>query len=243
MPPLHLFVHPRVEEWPLLLGPLYKRLVEAVGGVDALRRVVEERPWVLRTYLKPLAAFVQGPFAPALRRFVESGVLSTAPLVKFAAVGPGGEVDVLLRCGPAAVLTQPQNFYQVYNRQCTAFARLAPLKAPRGRRSWGLAVRRPGEFFCRVAEELVGRMGLPGDPWALAAYYRREGGYRRSLQPLASWIYYCRHSAVPEADYLLGRLSAVYAPPALKLYAVYIGRGPEHLDNAPGFYISKGLET
>ncbi|MGC8584317.1 MAG: hypothetical protein ACP5MH_11430, partial [Thermoproteus sp.] len=223
--------------------PLYKRLVEVAGGVEALRRVVEERPWALRAYLKPLAEFVQGPFAPAFRRFVETGVFSTAPLVKFAAVGPGGEVDVLLRCGPAAVLTQPQNFYQVYNRQCTAFARVAPLRGPRGRRSWGLAVRRPGDFFCRVAEELVSRLDLPGDPWALAAFYRREGGYRRSLQPLASWLYYCRRGAAPEADFLLGRLSAVYAPPALKLYAVYIGRGPEHLVSAPGFYISKGLET
>ncbi|AET34147.1 hypothetical protein [Pyrobaculum ferrireducens] len=101
-------------------------------------------------------------------------------------------------------------------------------------------MRRPGEFFCQVAEELIGGLGLPGDPWALAAYYRREGGYRRSLQPLASWIYYCRRGAAPEADYLLGRLSAVHAPPALKLYAVYIGRGPEHLDNAPGFYKSIG---
>jgi hypothetical protein len=81
-------------EWLILLGSLYGRLVEVAGGVEVLRRVVEERPWALRTHLKPLAALAQGPSAPAFRRFVESGVFSTAPLVKFAASAPGGKVDV-----------------------------------------------------------------------------------------------------------------------------------------------------
>ncbi|MEM1804296.1 MAG: hypothetical protein QXR80_07345, partial [Desulfurococcaceae archaeon] len=73
---------------------------------------------------------------------------------------PFSAVDVLLRCGPGAVLTQPQHFYSVFYRQCTSLAKYARLPSARGRRSWGLAVRRPGEFFCALISRLAADLGI-----------------------------------------------------------------------------------
>ncbi|MEM0467979.1 MAG: hypothetical protein QXF78_05900 [Pyrobaculum sp.] len=234
-----LLAHPRVEDWPRVIGPLYDLLAKAAG--ESLKELAVERPWTLRALARQAVRGLSpaGPFSASFQRFLETGLFSTAPLVKFPPGGSGGAVDVLLRCGPGAVLTQPQHFYSVFYRQCTSLAKYARLPSARGRRSWGLAVRRPGEFFCALISRLAADLGIPKDPWEAAAYYRTEGGRRRFPQPLASWLYFCERGSLPEADYLLGRLKGVVAEPPLRLYALVISKAVEHCPSAPLLDINK----
>lgn len=76
-----LLAHPRVEDWPRVIGPLYDLLAKAAG--ESLKELAVERPWTLRALARQAVRGLSpaGPFSASFQRFLETGLFSTAPLV------------------------------------------------------------------------------------------------------------------------------------------------------------------
>jgi hypothetical protein len=205
-----------VEEWPALLGPIYRRLRTAAGGERALEELAYERPWALAAYIGE----VYSPLFPEWRGLVEGNPPLT-PLLRFTPRGEGRALPLVFRCGPGLVLADPARLPRILTSRCPVIARVLS-EAGLYIRGRPLAVERPFEAFCRVVEALARRLEIPADPWEAASLYAVESGARRRHHHLAAWLYLCQRKSLAEADYLLERIRDVEPEARLKIVKTWV---------------------